>query len=487
MSEKNGYPTSKDKDLAVSDTATAAIAAANQFLDFANETGSPYHTVSASMDLFKKNGFQKLLDGETWKLEPGGKYYVTKGGSDIMAFAVGKQFSADKGGLTMFGAHTDSPCLRVRPVSKMSSAGMIQVGIQTYGGGLWHTWFDRPLGCAGKVIVRDSASGQLCEKLVRIVKPIMIIPNLAIHLTSADERKAFAVNTESHLQPIICSKARDDQCRSEAKDGAPQGILARHHAVLLEALAQEADCKVEDIVDLDICLMDAFPGNLCGVYHEFVSVGRIDNVLSTWGGAQGLCEWATADAISKAEDICLMASLDHEECGSLSAMGADSNTLPVWIKRILAGLGVNEIKGAEVITRSFLVSCDCAHAVHPNYAAKHQSEHKPEMQKGMVIKTNANQRYATSALTSSIFREICHKGGIPVQDFVVRNDCPCGTTIGPIISSLLTMRTIDIGPPQWAMHSCRETCGVDDCKHTKDLVLALFSSFRALEKGINPV
>lgn len=484
MSEKNGgYPSSQDK---VKDL-TPCVAAANQFLDFVNETGSPYHTVSACVSLLKKYGFQEVIDSETWKLEPGGKYYVTKGGADIMALTVGKKFSPDKSGITMFGAHTDSPCLRVRPVSKISGAGMLQVGIQTYGGGLWHTWFDRPLGCAGKVIVRDSASGRLSEKLVRIAKPIMIIPNLAIHLTSADERKAFQVNPESHLQPLLCSKARDDHYRPEAKEGAQEGILARHHAALLEAIAAEVGCKTEDIADLDICLMDAFPGNLCGVYEEFVSVGRIDNVLSTWGGAQGICEWATTEAVSDSEDICIMASFDHEECGSQSFTGADGTTFSTWVKRVLAGLGVSDIKGAEVVNRSYLVSCDCAHGVHPNYAAKHQSEHKPELHKGMVIKTNANQRYASTALTSALFREICAKGGVPCQDFVVRNDCPCGTTIGPLISSLMGVRAIDVGAPQWAMHSCRETCGVDDCKHIKDLVKSLFSSFRTLDKMVTPV
>lgn len=454
------------------------------FCDFVNETGSPYHCVAASTKHLQAQGFQELRDGSAWSIAVGGKYYVTKDGADVMAFVVGGKFSADSGasGFSMVGAHTDSPCLRLRPNSKMSSAGMLQVGIQTYGGGLWHTWFDRPLGFAGKVIVRG-ADGKLAERLVRVAKGVMILPNLAIHLSSADERKAFAVNPESHLQPIICSKKFDDEV-SGGREEAKEGIAAKHQAVLLEIIAKELGVAPGDIVDADLCLMDAQPSNVAGVYDEFISSGRIDNVLSTWAAVQGISDFAgDAARVAGSTDICVAIAFDHEECGSQSAAGADGYTLPAWCERILTGLAVQPAVRPEIYARSFLVSADCAHGVHPNYAAKHQSEHRPEFHKGIVIKTNANQRYATTPLTAALLREVCARVNVPLQDFVVRNDSPCGTTIGPIISSNMGIRTIDVGAPQWAMHSVRETCSTSDAAHLVTLCSGFFATFRDIDSS----
>lgn len=360
---------------------------------------------------------------------------------------------------------------------------MLQVVMQTYGGGLWHTWFDRGLGVAGKVVFHDQANkGQLAEKLVRITKPVMIIPNLAIHLQSADERKAFAVNTESHLQPVLCSKMFDDEAAAERGEDPKEDVFGRHHAAVLGFIAKEVGCSPSDIVDADLCLMDAVPSNLVGLYDEFISSPRIDNLLSTWAAVQGLCDFASsADAVAAASDVCVATSLDHEEVGSQSAVGAEGDTLPTWCGRVLHALEVQA--KAEVYSRSFLLSADCAHGVHPNYEAKHQGQHRPDLHKGIVIKTNANQRYATTALTSALFREVCKRAEVPVQDFVVRNDSPCGTTIGPIISSKLGMRTIDIGAPQWAMHSCRETCASSDAGHLVKLCKSFFETFREIDNS----
>eukprot|EP00933_Yihiella_yeosuensis_P052636 TRINITY_DN50738_c0_g1_i1.p1 TRINITY_DN50738_c0_g1~~TRINITY_DN50738_c0_g1_i1.p1 ORF type:complete len:517 (-),score=75.91 TRINITY_DN50738_c0_g1_i1:126-1574(-) len=471
----------------------AATKAAKLFIDFANETGSPYHCVSACAKLLKESGFEELRDGGRWSLEKGGKYYVTKGGADIMAFTVGGQFQAGSGsGISMMGAHTDSPCLRLRPNTKIGAAGMLQVGVQTYGGGLWHTWFDRPLGFAGKVIIREAGTGNLQEKLVRCSKPVMIIPNLAIHLQTADERKAFAVNPESNLQPILCSAGFDEEAATkeerekldEMAKHDENGLLKRYHYPLIRLLSQEIGCKPFDIVDADLCLMDAQPSNLCGLYEEFISSPRIDNLISTWGLVQGLCEYVSEnDAVKQSKDICLIASFDHEEVGSQSATGADGNTFPTWLDRIMEGLKVEASVRPQVYAQSFLVSADCAHGFHPNYQAKHQAEHRPEFHKGVVIKTNANQRYATTPLTAALFRQVCKQADVPVQDFVVRNDAPCGTTIGPIISSKTGIRTIDVGVSQWSMHSIRETCASADALHMVNLSKGFFKAFREIDSA----
>lgn len=466
--------------------ALEAAKAAKMFVDFVNETGSPYHSVAACANLLRASGFEELHDGARWSVSKGGKYFVTKGGADVCAFVVGGKFSADgESGFSMIGAHTDSPCLRLRPNSKVSGAGMLQVGMQTYGGGLWHTWFDRPLGLAGKVVIRESVSGNLSEKLVRIPRPLMVIPNLAIHLKDADERKAFNFSTETHLQPVLCSKMFDEAFAATSSRGedAKEGNQSRHHAAFLELVSKELGVTPGDIVDADLCLMDAQPSNLVGIYEEFISSPRIDNLLSTWAAIQGLCAFATEADVGEAKDICLAMSFDHEEVGSQSATGADGDTLPSWLERILAALEVPAVARPEVYNRSFLLSADCAHGVHPNYAGKHQEQHRPDFHKGIVIKTNANQRYATTPLTAALFREVCKKASVPVQDFVVKNDSPCGSTIGPITSSKLGVRTIDIGAPQWAMHSCRETCASSDAAHLYNLCKAFFELFREVDSA----
>jgi len=199
---------------------------------------------------------------------------------------------------------------------------------------------------------------------------------------------------------------------------------------------------------------------------------------------KGLADFAVSDSnVAEAKDICIAVSFDHEEVGSQSFTGAEGETFPTWLERILGGLDVPALVQPEIYSRSFLLSADCAHGVHPNYSGKHQSEHRPDFHKGIVIKANANQRYATTALTSALFREVCKRAEVPVQDFVVRNDSPCGSTIGPIISSKTGIRTIDIGAPQWGMHSCRETCATSDVAHLHRLCKAFFETFREVDSS----
>eukprot|EP00927_Polykrikos_kofoidii_P063159 TRINITY_DN57989_c0_g1_i1.p1 TRINITY_DN57989_c0_g1~~TRINITY_DN57989_c0_g1_i1.p1 ORF type:complete len:488 (-),score=69.46 TRINITY_DN57989_c0_g1_i1:26-1489(-) len=478
-------------------TRSVASAAAKQFIEFVNETGSPYHAVSACAKRLRASGFQELRDGQPWALARGGKYFVTKGGSDIMALVVGGRFDCTKAsGMSIVAAHTDSPCLRIRPNSRMAAAGMLQVGVQTYGGGLWHTWLDRPLGFAGKVVVRSHGGGDrelgsykndaagvgvsLEERLVHVPRPVMLIPNLAIHLQSADERKAVAINVETQLQPVLCSKIVNGDNAEES--GTESGARSRHHLALLQLLAESADCAVDDVLDADVCLMDAQPSSLVGAHGEFISSPRIDNLLSTWAAVQGLCDFAARpELVAEAQDVCVAVSLDHEEVGSQSSAGADGETLPAWMDRVLLSLEVSLARRPEVYARSFLLSADCAHALHPNYESKHQSEHRPELHKGIVIKSNANQRYATTALTAALVREVCHRSSVPVQEFVVRNDSPCGTTIGPILSARTGVRAIDVGAPQWAMHSCRESCASSDAAHLRSLCEAFYTLFRTVD------
>lgn len=230
---------------------------------------------------------------------------------------------------------------------------------------------------------------------------------------------------------------------------------------------------------MDLCLMDATPPCLMG---QYVSTPRIDNVLSTWAGIDALVCFAESGAQKGSKDIFVSASFDHEEVGSTSATGADSAVMGRWLERCLNSLGV-AASWPEMAARSFLLSCDCAHGLHPNYADKHQAEHQPLLGDGVVIKSNANQRYATTPALAQMVRELGRIASIPVQEFVVRNDCPCGSTIGPLLSSQLGVRTVDIGAPQWAMHSIRETAHSADVRALHGICLSLYTHFRSVDRA----
>ncbi len=443
-----------------------------QFLDFVNKTGSPYHSVAACRTILHINGFQQLHEKvEHWEIQRGGKYYITRNHSEIFAFAVGGKFDPISSGLVMVGAHTDSPCLRIRPNSSQKSENLVKIGVAPYGGGLWYTWFDRPLGMAGKVVVKG-----IEERMLHVMRPVCIIPSLAIHLQSAEERKAFDPNLETHLMPILCS----------VDSSVPASSTPTKHAKeLLDLIAAEVKCDPQDITDVDICLMDATPSGFVGVNNsEFISSPRLDNLVSTFACISALTEANVHDS----HDILVAASFDHEEVGSASATGADSRTVSVWIERILESLKVEKVSArSAIIARSILLSADCAHAIHPNYPAKHQSEHKVAINGGIVFKTNFNQRYATTCTTTALARSICQKADVKYQDFVAKNDSPCGSTIGPLLSAMLGVRTIDCGAPQWAMHSCRETCGASDIESLQRFCKSAYENFRSIDNQFTEI
>ncbi|CAD7929266.1 unnamed protein product [Amoebophrya sp. A120] len=526
---------------------SVATNAARQFLPFVNETGSPYHAVAAVKKMLLQANFEELSEANLpWRLQKGGKYFLTKLGTTVCAFVVGGQFhtadpttkpAAKGGGFVICGAHTDSPCLRLRPNTKVTGTKEhVQVGVQTYGGGLWHTWFDRPLGLAGKVVLsRNKTPAQLEEKLVRIDRPVLLVPNLAIHLQTADERKAFSINTETNLQPVLCMTSAvptsglvlcEPVPGAAAPAAAPMQGAKQHSEELLTLLHEEMGVSNAEakIVDLDLCLFDAEPSRLIGAREDFIFSGRIDNLISVWAQYDALVRFAQSPEAATYSDIAVACAFDHEEVGSESTAGADSGCLQQWLQQILGEVLDSTTTSAKpgspkttgilknndamtvqfppragqpgsscipyqsawlaTVSRSILFSIDAAHAYHPNYAAKHQSEHRPVLHQGIVIKHNANQRYATTSTTSALLRAVAAKDNIAVQDFVVRNDCPCGSTIGPMVSSNLGMRAIDLGIPQWAMHSVKETCSSIDLDHLQRFCLSAFRHFRELDNGL---
>ncbi|GLJ23635.1 hypothetical protein SUGI_0447640 [Cryptomeria japonica] len=477
------------------------------FIDFLNASPTAFHAVDEAKRRLKHAGYEQLFEREDWNLKEGGKYFFTRNYSTIIAFAIGQKYTAGNG-FHIVGAHTDSPCLKLKPYSKVSKGGFLEVAVQTYGGGLWHTWFDRDLSVAGRVIVKRNIDGapSYSHELVRIQEPILRVPTLAIHLDRGSN-DGFKVNTQSHLLPVLATAIKaevnrqgdsNEKCmtttngdqKSEKDQKAAEGgdsDIKKHHLLLLELLASKLGCKPEEICDFELQLCDTQPSVVAGVEKEFIFSGRLDNLCMSFCSLKALLDGtASEESLQDETGVRMVALFDHEEVGSNSAQGAGSPVMLDAFSRITSSLSAYDSKVSleKVIQRSFLVSADMAHCLHPNYMDKHEENHQPKMHNGLVIKSNANQRYATNAVTSFIFREIGKKHKIPVQDFVVRNDMGCGSTIGPILASGVGIRTVDVGAPQLSMHSIREMCGVDDVIYSYEHLKAYFEEFTNLDSQI---
>jgi len=453
---------------------------AKDFISFIDKSPSPYHAVSNVVEQLKAQGFVQLSEKQKWDLKPNGKYFFTRDQSCISAFAVGGKFKSGNG-FNIVGAHTDSPNFKVRPISKIENVGYLQVGVECYGGGLWYTWFDRDLTVAGRVIVKEG--DEYVSKLVHIKKPILRIPSLAIHLDRTVNSDGFKPNTQNHLVPIIATKLGAQV--SDISDPT------KHHAVLLELLSKELNCAVGDIQNFDLSVCDTQPAAIGGGLDEFVFSPRLDNLCMSYCSISGLIK-ASSDSLANEENVLSVILFDNEEVGSSSPQGACSPILVDTIARVNSALApagttpsdLNSI--VELSTRkTFLISADMAHAVHPNYVANHDPLYRPAMNKGPVIKYNANLRYATSSPTSFVILELGKKNSIPIQEFLVKNDSPCGSTIGPIIAGGYGVRTVDIGNPQLSMHSIRETCGTADITYAINLFQKYFEQFTAIDKTIS--
>jgi len=480
----------------------ASLAEASSFLDFVNEAWTPFHCVEACARRLEAAGFMHLPEEAEWvgdsAVRPGGKYYVTRNGATLIAFAVGGAYRAGNG-FGIVGAHTDSPCLKLKPVSEVGSrSGYVQVGVQPYGGGLWHTWFDRDLSVAGRCLVRTGAEGHFEQRLVKVERPLMRIPTLAIHLQRTVNDEGFKFNKQTHLLPVLATALKSMLNEGAAAGGDAPQAARQHPPMLMRVLAEELGVDPEAIAEFDLHVCDTQPGCLGGADREFVYAGRLDNLCSTYCSLAGLLrslEGAAGSPLEADPTVRCVAYFDHEEVGSDSATGAGGSSLRDVIARVVSALADSDRAGAagqrregvweRTVGASLLLSADMAHAVHPNYPEKHDPQHCPAMHKGTVIKHNANQRYATTPVTSLVLKEVGRLGGTPLQEFVVPNDSACGSTIGPILSSGLGMRTIDIGAPQLSMHSIREVMGRDDVLHCVNLVAAFYAHWKSVDDRIS--
>lgn len=412
-------------------------------LDFLAASPTPLHaTLNLSRQL-QASGYTPLDEGDSWNLQPG-RYLVSRGGS-LIAFNL-PEVPVAEAGFRLLGAHTDSPCLVVKPNPDLKRHGYLQAGVEVYGGVLLGPWFDRDLSLAGRVAFLDPDDRRQ-NALINFVRPVAVIPSLAIHLDREANQKR-SINPQTQLAPILLQGEAD------------------FAELLLAQLAQEGE-QARAILDFDLRLYDTQAPALVGIQEQFIASARLDNLLSCYVGMRGL---ADADA---SRCPALLVCNDHEEVGSLSASGAAGPFLHSVLQRICPEPELL----SRAIHRSLLISVDNAHGIHPNFADRHDANHGPLLNGGPVIKINANQRYATDSESASFFRDLCRKADVPCQSFVNRTDLACGSTIGPITSAETGISTLDLGVATFAMHSIRELAGAADPEY---LYLAL-SRFLATE------
>ncbi|TDL29383.1 aspartyl aminopeptidase [Rickenella mellea] len=469
--------------------APASPEAAARFISFVNASPTPFHAVHHAALRLEKAGFRKIREKDEWEKEivEGGKYYFTRNQSSLLAFTIPNKWKQGAG-LSIVATHVDSPNLRVRPVSKKSTAGYIQVGVETYGGGIWHTWLDRDLSIAGRVVVADK-NGGFVSKLVKVDRPIIRIPTLAIHLDRS-VNDALKFNKETEFIPILGLVAADLNTSPTDKTGKPNdidhdvpasSIQNKHHTALLSILAEELSVAAENIHDFELCLYDTQPATLGGVNNEFLFSPRMDNLVSSFAAVEALVEHASLQSFSTLEgNVNCVALFNHEEVGSVSSTGAESSLIPSLIHR----LSPTSTSLGQSIASSFLVSADMGHAVHPNYVGKHEENHKPVMNGGIIIKTNAKQKYTSDAIGSFLVKKLVESKGGKVQEFEVRNDMTCGSTVGPMLSKT-GIRTVDVGCGMLSMHSIRETAGSHDVQNAIDLFSSLFENFSRLDVNLS--
>lgn len=416
--------------------------------DFLDASPTPYHAVASMKSLLLEHGFQALAEADSWGQLEAGRYFVTRNDASIIAFVVADTVLAESG-MQMVGAHTDSPCLKVKPKPEKVQQTLLQLGVEVYGGALLNPWFDRDLSMAGRVSYQ-AKNGQIKQVLIDFNKAVAIIPSLAIHL-DREVNQNRTVNPQLHLPPVITQLEEGDSL---------------DFRVLLEQQCREQypDIDIDKVLDYEISFYDTQKAAVIGLSEDFIASARLDNLLSCYVGLQALIR---ADGSRSTLLVCN----DHEEVGSQSSSGAEGT----FLQSVLQRLSQTNENYQRMVERSMMISADNAHAIHPNYPDRHDAEHGPLLNNGPVIKTNANQRYATSSETSALFRQLCEQNDVPVQDFVVRTDMACGSTIGPITASNIGIRTLDIGVPTFAMHSIRELAGSRDAAMLCTVLTAFFN------------
>ncbi|HHU58427.1 MAG TPA: M18 family aminopeptidase [Bacteroidales bacterium] len=412
---------------------------AQDLIDFIHESASPFHAVEQLSLQLDKAGFSELKLDEAWELKKGGKYYLTRNGSALFAFVVGMGAPQTEG-FRIVAAHSDSPGFKIKPQAEMVVEDhFVKLNTEVYGGPVLMSWIDRPLSMAGRVSLKSSEPLWPDNRLVNFKRPLLTIPGLAIHLNRSIN-EGMEINRQKDVLPLL-------------------GLLPEKGSekdFLKKLLADELGVHPADILDYDLSLNEVQKGCLLGVHNEFISSPKLDNLAMTHAGLLALLNSPPGAATQM---LCIF---DNEEVGSLTKQGADSPLFKNIFKRILALQGLSQEEIHRTVYRSFMVSADMAHSLHPNYPEKHDPNLHPLLNKGPVIKITANQKYTSDGDSIAVFEALCEQAGVPCQKFVNRSDMAGGSTLGNLSTGQLDIRSVDVGNPMLAMHSVRELAGVDD-------------------------
>ena len=419
-----------------------------ELLDFIDVSPSPWHAVATMEQVLQTASFTCLSEKEQWQLESAGLYYVIRDDSSIIAFVAGQK-SLPESGYKIIGAHTDSPGLRVKPRALYKSDEILRMGVEVYGGPILATFTDRDLSFAGRVSYRTEA-GEIQTKLVRFEQSLLRLPNLAIHMNRKVNEDGLKLNKQTEL-PLIFAMSSKEQLPDQVFTGL---------------LVNKCQIPAEQILSWEFNVYDTQKGVFWGAQQEFYTDSQLDNLASCHAGLMALLD----DAVLNSGNTVVCAFFDHEEVGSESAKGADGSFLPDILERIALAQSLNTEDYKRALASSFMLSVDMAHAYQPNFPAAYETGHKVYVNKGPVIKLNANQRYSSESVSEAMFISWCQQANVPYQKYAHRTDIPCGSTIGPMTSAKLGIRSVDVGNAMWAMHSIRESAGVLDHAYMIDVM-----------------
>ena len=425
---------------------------AREVIEFIDESPSTYHVVKNCSDILDENGFERIMPREKWEIKKGGKYFLKKSSSTIIAFTVGEDFDV-KNGFKIFGAHTDSPCFRIKPSPEIVTENVVRLNTEVYGGPILSTWFDRPLSIAGRVIVKGENSFFPRTVKIKIDEPLLTIPNLAIH-QNREVNNGVKIDKQNDVLPVISLINKNFE---------REGYLER---VILE----KTGIKKEDIIDFDLYLYATEKGCLLGANEEFMSSPKIDNLASVYTGLIGLLE-----AEENQDRINIFVAFDNEEIGSATKQGADSNYLLNTLERISLALGLSRGDFLQMLESSYILSADAAHAAHPAHLGKTDPTNRGKINEGISIKISAKQKYTSDGYSIAVIKKLIEGTEIQIQPFVNESNELGGSTIGPISSTHLDIDGVDLGVPMLAMHSVRELCGIFDVFYLKELAKEFFS------------
>lgn len=423
-----------------------------ELLQFLQQSPTPFHAVNNLAQKLTDSGFVQLHESDHWNLKAKQKYLVVRNNSALIAFKTGQSDPVEQG-FRIAGAHTDSPCLKIKPKPEIRKQSYLQLGVEVYGGALLHPWFDRDLSIAGRVDF-ETKKGDLRTSLINFEAPVAFIPSLAIHLNRA-ANDGHKINKQKELPPIVLQIA--DKAKFSFDD------------LLLKTLRKDTANRTADtILAHELFLYDTQKPALIGLKQDFIASARLDNLLSCFLACQALIK-------SNSRSASVLVCNDHEEVGSVSTTGAQGPFLKSVLERIVYNSSGDRDAMERAIHNSSLWSIDNAHGIHPNYADKHDDKHSPNLNGGPVIKINANQRYASSSQSIALFKSVCNKCKVPYQSFVMRSDMACGSTIGPITAAGIGINTVDVGIASFGMHSIRELAGVKDADSLAKIVTAFYN------------